>query len=45
MPAWVEKELLTELRHEKEAHKRWQHGEVTCEEEYSNAVLSEHTQG
>lgn len=28
MPSWMNKELLTELRHPKEAHKWWQHRKV-----------------
>lgn len=39
MLSWMNKELLTELRHPKEAHKWWQHRKV-AEGENSSAVLS-----
>lgn len=35
--AWVNKELLTKLKHKEEAYKRWKQGQVT-QEEYRDIV-------
>lgn len=36
-PAWKNKELLTKLKHKKEAYERWKHSHVT-QEKYRDTV-------